>query len=199
MNRFVKYWRNQQNDPNLERGFSLVELIASLTLISVVLSVVYASITFGMNTFNKVRIENSLRDEGDIIMSSIITKLYQYGPDEIEQSYSDTLKQQVMLKLIVNGVTTDKEPIEIKTDANGKGLLYLDGDKLDLASTIVVADDGTNQAGHSGTTAPKSYIKLICRDNYAACSSGLIEIRLSLAQTYGGKTFDMDLVSRFGF
>ncbi|TYP70104.1 prepilin-type N-terminal cleavage/methylation domain-containing protein [Paenibacillus methanolicus] len=185
MKQSVKTWlRRRAGD---EQGVTLIELIASLSLVSVVLGVVYSSITFGMSTYNKVRIENSLRDEGDLIMSSIITKLYTYGPDEITQDASDTNRRRITLEPPITGSGDQGvETIEIRPREEGQpqSVLYIAGVDISTVSDIM---------------ADQSSIRLVCRENQNMCSSGLIEIQLRLEQTYGDRSYHLDLESKFGF
>ncbi|WP_308637913.1 PulJ/GspJ family protein [Paenibacillus silvisoli] len=186
MNRFVNLLRRRSTDRNAEGGYTLIELIASLTLLSVVMGVIYASITFGLNTYNKVRIENSLRDEGDLLMSSIITELYRVGPSRITQSDASGLNQSIRLTLpkIAEGDTGGTEDIEIRANDSAKSALYIGGHEIAIESEVVKND---------------SSITVSCSNKQTGCSSGMIEINLQLLQTYGGNNHTLKLQSRFGF
>ncbi|MFC4103337.1 prepilin-type N-terminal cleavage/methylation domain-containing protein [Paenibacillus xanthanilyticus] len=196
MRAFVNRLRERARD---ERGLTLIELIASLTLLSVVMGIIYSSITFGMSAYNKIRIENSLRDEGDLIMSSIISKLYTYGPDSIAQSKSDAYRQRITLKLA--GMESEEIVFDY-SDESAKNALFFkrkndDGvvtnsDEVELDSELVVQSDADWQEG--------SYIRLVCSDtSKSSCSSGLIEIQLKLRQMYANENHDLVLESKFGF
>ncbi|MDG0790658.1 hypothetical protein OMP38_07160 [Cohnella ginsengisoli] len=67
---------------------TLIELIASISIMSMALLAIYGVIHFGFNTYHKVTIENSLRDEGDLIMSTVISQLYDKGATSVTQSAS---------------------------------------------------------------------------------------------------------------
>ncbi|WP_181438852.1 type II secretion system protein [Paenibacillus sambharensis] len=173
-----------------ERGFTLIELIASLTLLSVVLGVIYGSITFGINAYNKISIENSLRDEGDLIMSSIMTELYTFGPDELEQL--DAGGTKVVLRL-----NEEREKVEhqvyIARNTENKGALFI-GDANVRREIPVQAEVVPVSAEEPGGSS----IKLSCPQGNA-CSSGLLEIRLLLRHMYGDEPMELELVSKFGF
>lgn len=186
MKRFVDRLRKEDG------GFTLIELIAALSLLSVVLGVIYATITFGMSSYERVKIQNSLRDEGDLAMSAIMTKLYAYGPDKLAQ-----LDAGSGVRLIPAFAETQAEVIRIGKDANGKGTLFIgknpavleetdSGEALDLTSSLV-------------TEGEASSILLGCEDGGKECASGLLTIRLRLLQSYGGRDYTLDLESRFGF
>lgn len=197
MRAFVNRLRDRARD---ERGLTLIELIASLTLLSVVMGIIYSSITFGMSAYNKIRIENSLRDEGDLIMSSIISKLYTYGPDQISQSKADTYRQRITLQLA--GVEPEMIQFNFSDDSAKNALFFttkskdgtstLKNDEVKLDSELVVNQDQNWRSG--------SYIRLVCSDSSKnACSSGLIEIQLKLRQVYANENHDLVLESKFGF
>ncbi|SFT29438.1 type II secretion system protein J [Paenibacillus sp. BC26] len=198
MNRFVNSLRKRLTGKDAEGGYTLVELIASLTLLSVVLGVIYSSITFGMNTYNKVRVENSLRDEGDLIMSSIITELYRVGPSRISQSDA-SLSQSITLTLpeissedpIETGDDPLREVISIKPNTSNKSALFIGNREVVIDSEIVPKSTPTDNESSS--------ITLKCVSGQTGCSSGMIEINLKLRQEYGDRNFDLKLESRFGF
>ncbi|MBB3108735.1 prepilin-type N-terminal cleavage/methylation domain-containing protein [Paenibacillus phyllosphaerae] len=224
MRKFVKRWRRHSGSAS-EKGFTLVELIASLTLLSVVLGVIYSSITFGLNTYNKVRIENSLRDEGDLIMSSIITQLYALGPEKIVQSDNGS-RQSIELVLPKTDADQTENPSFVirlapSEDDPAKTSLYLQDEDpdttdevpltsnirintitLNYASADVTIDKNAVAAGSTASSvANGSYILLQCRNSNVpyGCSTGLIHIGLRLSQTYDGRDFELVLNSKFGF
>ncbi|REE66679.1 prepilin-type N-terminal cleavage/methylation domain-containing protein [Paenibacillus taihuensis] len=206
MNRFVNFYQRltqRLRSNGGERGFTLIELLASLTLLSVIMGVIYSSITFGLNTYHKVRIQNELRDEGDVIMSTIISELYQVGPTRISQT--DPYHQSMVLTLpeIQSEDGSDSssvlEPIQIRAvkqaDGTDKNTLVIGSgvnERIIEAQSDIVVDR---------TDPSASSITVSCMNNDAAngCGSGLIEIKLKLRQEFGNKNYDLDLESRFGF
>ncbi|MFB9325198.1 prepilin-type N-terminal cleavage/methylation domain-containing protein [Paenibacillus aurantiacus] len=196
MRAFVNRLRERARD---ERGLTLIELIASLTLLSVVLGILYSSITFGMSAYNKIRIENSLRDEGDLIMSSIISKLYTYGPDNIAQAKTDAYRQTIKLNL--TGFNSEEIRFDYSDDSAKNALIFKEinkdgvvtgSEEVTMDSELVVNADANWKEG--------SYIRLVCSDtSKTACSSGLIEIQLKLRQVYADENHDLVLESKFGF
>lgn len=67
-----------------EQGFTLIELIASLTVFAMIAGIISGLTLFGVRSYDKITIQNELRDEADLIMSAIITKLYTYAPDKVQ-------------------------------------------------------------------------------------------------------------------
>ncbi|MFC5453090.1 prepilin-type N-terminal cleavage/methylation domain-containing protein [Paenibacillus aestuarii] len=176
MKRFVK-WMKQ------EEGFTLAELIASLTILGIVSGTIYAVITFGFNSYNKVTVENALRDEADLIMSSTMTELYTLGPTSIKQ-VTDGIELTRTEKDLEGHTITHNSQIMLK-ELSGKVGLF----------TGETGKPATIDADLSGST-----ITLDCSGKASECSSGLIEIDLHLAQNDNrGTVHRINLTSRFGF
>ncbi|CAI6040870.1 prepilin-type N-terminal cleavage/methylation domain-containing protein [Cohnella sp. JJ-181] len=158
-----------------ERGLTLVELIATVSVFSIVMLAIYGIIHFGLGTYHRITIENSLRDEGDLLMSSVITELYDFAPESVSQSI-DGLK----LSKKAAEIGGNEDYIELKDRA-----MYISGDKLEIRSDVL----------------DSSSIAVTCTasDEASACTAGLIEINLELSQTYDGRDQRLKLQSRFGF
>lgn len=155
-----------------ESGLTLIELIAAISIMSMAFITIYGVVHFGFNAYNKIQIENSLRDEGDLLMSTIISQLYDKGAESVQQT-----SDGILLKGLDNGLYA----IQIQD-----GQLKVDGSTpSEIETRSKLKDD--------------SAIRLVCRPASSQCGSGQIEIKLHLYQTYGGREQDMELDSRFGF
>ncbi|GLX69297.1 PilW family protein [Paenibacillus glycanilyticus] len=174
MREFVKKWRSE------EQGLTLVELIASMTLLSIAAGIIFSVITFGMNTYNRIETENALRDDGDLLMSSIITELYSYGPDLIAADPDG-------VKLIRDVGTPEDRKIFFQNKQ-----LHI-GDRIIDTRSEVELPDQTNASSET------SAIELKCSTNVTECSSGLITIKLVLEQKHNGRNQQLTLESKFGF
>ena len=124
MRRFAKLLKRDD-------GYSLIELIAALSLLTIVMGVIYSTITFGVNAYHRVQIQNSLRDEGDLAMSSMMTKLYTYGPDKLVQT-SDGI-------LLLSGLVEQKTEMKLQTDEQGNRAAYHWGS---VAAALLIAGNG---------------------------------------------------------
>lgn len=71
-----------------EEGLTLIELIAALSLFSLVAGLIYGVMMFGIQSYERVTMENTLRDESDLLMSAIITEIYTFAPTTIYSSTS---------------------------------------------------------------------------------------------------------------
>ncbi|WP_052087950.1 PulJ/GspJ family protein [Paenibacillus wynnii] len=163
-----------------EQGFTLIELIAALTLFTMVAGLISGVTMFGFRSYHKITVENALRDEADIIMSSIITELYTYGPEQVRITSGG-------IELLKTG--SPSHSIEVLGEdiiVNGKSTGAAAGSALALRSTMTGSRiSATRSDGRASSVN-------------AVFDSGLIQIELVLA--YDGNNEDkMELESQFGF
>ncbi|HEY2492044.1 MAG TPA: prepilin-type N-terminal cleavage/methylation domain-containing protein [Paenibacillus sp.] len=187
MTKYVKRIRGEQ-------GFTLIELIASLTILTLVVGIIYSVTMFGLRSYHKVQIENSLREEADILMSSIISELYVFGPENVSQTESKG-----------DRVGDNSSLLELKRMDKEKEIgreILMDSGKLYIRDIAKGADEGSNTGEilvQSELIQPGSEVRLTCSNGKLTCSSGLIEIKLVLEQTFESKDYQLELNSRFGF
>lgn len=163
-----------------EEGLTLIELIASLTLFAMVAGLISGVTMFGFRSYHKITIENALREEADLIMSSIITELYTFGPEQVR----NTVGGIELLKAGSPPRTIEVTEKEIVINRNAT--------TPDSGSPIAVR----SELGDSSISATRTDGNA-CSTN-SVCDSGLIRINLVLA--YEGKEEDkMELLSQFGF
>ncbi|OAB42957.1 PilW family protein [Paenibacillus glacialis] len=174
-----------------EQGFTLVELLASLMVLALVIGIIYPVMMFGLRSYHKVQIENSLREEADILMSSIISELYVFGPESVSQPAS------------TDPFIGNNGPfIELMRVDNGKKVereIRMDSGKLFIRDKV----NGPSNTGEipvqSQLILPDSELRLTCSNDKTTCSSGLIEIKLVLERTFESREYQLELNSRFGF
>lgn len=61
---------------NNERGITLVELLLAIVISTLVLGIAYGLLLMGMKTYEKVGIEQGLRDEADYVVAQIMQTFY---------------------------------------------------------------------------------------------------------------------------
>lgn len=59
-----------------ESGVTLVEVLATLVIMSIIGTLAYSLLFQGYDNYNRVKIETELRDEADIIMANYISDFY---------------------------------------------------------------------------------------------------------------------------
>ncbi|WP_172198309.1 type II secretion system protein [Saccharibacillus qingshengii] len=183
-----------------EEGVTLIELIAVLSIMSIILGIISTTIFFGFRSYNRISVENNLRDQGDVLMSSIITELYTSAPDRVYPLTDDS------------GNTYGIQLVEENADGTPN---------MDTAEEIVI-QDGQLEIHRSKTDTTASYEatrirgggKLVVSsanaDSYIGLEgknlnvfgyleTGLIKIKLVLWMDNGSDASEITLESRFGF
>lgn len=95
-----------------QKGVTLVELLATLTIFSIVMAAIYGAWTFGVKAYNRTAIEGQLRDEADYIMTTIMNELYDLNPQEVgtkwlsQDESVDFTTTSISKKLFESGKTT---------------------------------------------------------------------------------------------
>lgn len=176
-----------------DKGFTLVELIASISVFTVLVGLVSVVTFSGFREYHRITVENSLRDEGDLIMSSIMTELYTFAPEYIENSEE--------------GIVLTKEQagsLEQREIAIRGGSLVIGEPATTSALTeeeeYIYSNESTSvQAAldHSVIVA-KMADERLCQDN-AYCESGIIYIQLILQRSENDRDYSLELESKFGF
>ncbi|MWV46643.1 prepilin-type N-terminal cleavage/methylation domain-containing protein [Paenibacillus sp. HJL G12] len=187
MKNFVKRLRR-------EEGFTLIEMIATLAVMTLVLGLVYSLTVFGMRSYHKISIENSLRDEADLLMSAVITELYTFSPDSVEAKIAGGTTAVVLRK---NGVQA--HVIEI---ADGKLSIapYQDkGTNPDADPDASVDPIGAEVTRNIESTLTKDSSLTVDCTGFTVCQSGTLSISLELEQTYENRPYQLNMQSRFGF
>lgn len=173
----------------LQQGFTLIELIAAITLFSMIVGIISMVTMFGFRSYHKITIENSLRDDADIIMSSIINELYTFAPERVERTSTN---DGILLKKKKSDTDSADEVIKI---AFTQGQLVIGAETAGPAvdSRTTVMSDLTGSLISSAT--PDGRFCSVA----SPCDSGLIEITLQLAQKYDGRDYTLEMKSKFGF
>lgn len=178
-----------------EQGLTLIELLVSLVLFSMLALLVSTVMMFGFRSYHKVSVENKLRDEGDLLMSSVITELYTFGPDTVAASKtinpdSKERETSIILTRINSEGGIDKVQISIANQA-----LYIKDIPLKGPSSSTGIDARTAITSKLG---PESAIELECNINQT-CESGLVHVKLQLISPGDDKGKGLSLESNFGF
>ena len=192
-----------------EQGFSLIEMIAAMTLFSLILGIISMVTMFGFRSYHKITIENSLRDEADIIMSTIITELYTFSPEKVENTATG-------LKLVKGNeerlISLQQEQVPAdSTSDTGEGTggstenESSSGGKTQIILSDVINQHSTNEritgiiSDLNGSSVSSSLLDGRSCVISSPCQSGLIDIQLVLTQYYDGRAYELNLNSKFGF
>ncbi|MCZ0754769.1 PilW family protein [Anoxybacillus sp. J5B_2022] len=69
---------------NNEKGLTLLELLATVTISFLIIGVMYNVFMSGIKTYQRIGIENELRSEADYMMTIVFNRLYEFAPDGID-------------------------------------------------------------------------------------------------------------------
>lgn len=81
-----------------EKGITLVELLATIVIVSIVAALSYSILFQGYSNYQRIKAENELRDEADLIMASLIKDIFVLKSSEIrlDKSCSSGTKQSFL-------------------------------------------------------------------------------------------------------
>jgi prepilin-type N-terminal cleavage/methylation domain-containing protein len=159
---------------NNVKGLSLVELLAAITISSLILASIYGVFFSGLNAYKRIHIENQLRSEADYIVATIMNKLYQLSPDGINMDKTTNTQIQFLSdkqKVIDPSVgIVEEEPkptLETLTVALQDSSIIVNGEQLHSERLKIVAD--------------KSEFSYICaKQEENICRSGVVTITLTV-------------------
>jgi len=179
MRRFVNSIKEQ-------KGYSLVELIAALSIFSLIAGSIYGVINFGFKAYDRVTVENSLRDEGDIIMSAIMSEFYTQGPDTVE-NFSTNNENGILMHIKTSDEKGDHVSVRHVVIDNSDHKVYIYNDQKTAISAVELKSQIMSD----------SMIHINSCTN--GCTNGLINVTLNLSQTSKGREQKLKLQSQFGF
>lgn len=108
------------------KGLTLVELLATLTILSFIGIVIYSVLFNGIRSYERTMEETKLRDEADYIMANFIDKFFVLKASEIT-SYPDENTNINYITVIGNGG-------EAKFFGFKDGKIYVGGEELKLSN-----------------------------------------------------------------
>ena len=67
-----------------EKGITLIELLATLTISMIILPIIYGVFSSGIKLYNKIQVEGQLRDDADYAVTMVMNTFYSYPFDEVK-------------------------------------------------------------------------------------------------------------------
>lgn len=187
-NRFANMWKR-------EEGVTLIELIAVLSLMSMILGIISTTIFFGFRSYNTVGVENRLREEGDILMSSIITELYVFAPDHVYPLANG--KGFQMLHVTADGTEDPSDATTVSINET-TGQLEIQKANVDY-SRIPDPFQSTRINGRIVQGLSAITLEGNKAGGFDYYTTGSIKIKLALTLGEGTDSSQIELESRFGF
>lgn len=158
-----------------ERGLTLIELLVGLAITSVIAASAYGVFTAGTKAYKRIGIENQLRSEADVIMTTIFNELYAFAPDGLKEDesndYTLTFVNQVKKEIDTNtGLVEEKEKgnetLQIIIDTSSE-TLQINNKQITTSNLRIIPEQST-------------FTYTCMRKQQNVCKSGIISIRLSV-------------------
>lgn len=115
-----------------ELGFTLIEILVTVVILSIVMIIIASVLTAGLNTYRSTSIKNEMRTEADVVMTTIIKQTYSQNISNL--SISDNKK--------VVTLNENNERIGIE---NGTLFVELLNPENKLEKTFISSEDFTLQ------------------------------------------------------
>lgn len=188
-----------------EKGITLYELLATITILAIVLPVIYGVFQSGLSLYNKIQIEGQIRDDADyaisMMMNSFNSLPYDYVTIEGDSKISlyDTEKTVFEKNTKENSsfYTYEKEKITPE-NAKVRSIEFVD---QQLKSETITAVSINNQILEGSGDFTGSKIRLSCsktaQEDKNRCLHGLIYITFVIDQARLKRPLTLE--SQFGF
>ncbi len=176
-----------------ERGVTLVELLVTISLISLFGTIMYSVFLTGVNLYQKIEVEGQLRDDADYIATAILNEMYSNSPKSVKAFKDSSTGKEGIILVRANQKNVDGYLVEEDTSQPEKTIkIYFDQDKF-----VIESNSGTTQeiktvdikskftTIHNSSSNPtKSMITLgsdgQCNAGSTECQHGTIQLKLAL-------------------
>lgn len=123
---------------NNEKGLTLVELLATIVLMSIVGTLAYALLSQGYSNYQRVNAESELRDEADIIMSTLIKDLFSAKSSEVQLVNSCSSNGFATTNLTISKTNRPVQKIVFKPSSNNtdEGIVTINGEPVSFSDNV---------------------------------------------------------------
>lgn len=174
------------------RGMTLIEVLATITITAILSTVIYSTFTTGLKLYQKIGIEGQLRDDADYIATMILNQLYDHKPNFVENySNPDTGAKGIRLVRFKDH-TVNQYIVEESKEIASEILIYELDNKFYIETlkgegppkVEITSETAENTELTSAELPNKSSISLrnpcTTKDENGNCSHGIIELNLVL-------------------
>ncbi|MBP0725412.1 prepilin-type N-terminal cleavage/methylation domain-containing protein [Bacillus sp. RG28] len=176
-----------------QNGLTIIELLAALSLLSMVLLSMNGLFNLGLKTYNKVTVEASLRDEADYVVAMVLNQLYSTHYDDIKPSNDGSLTFSAFKQPIINQYDDFANTNEDISNLAQIGTLKIENGTIQYTT---LSDKNEQQAQKYQTDSSihlteKSSISMTCtkqestilisngtKTSVATCKSGILDLNL---------------------
>lgn len=126
---------------NNENGLTLVELLATLVLMSIVGALAYSLLSQGYSNYQRVNAESEMRDEADIVMSTLIKDLFSAKSNEVQLANSCNSNGWATTQLTVSKKNQPVQKIIFKpaSSISGKGMVTINDKAISFSDDVSIA------------------------------------------------------------
>lgn len=124
------------------QGVTLVELLATIIIVSIVATLTYTILFQGYSNYQRVKVEAELRDEADLIMASLIKDIFTLKKSEVQLVDSCTIDvSNAYLNVTKTHPVTGVKAAPYKTGLDGGKVIvkgsqvHTSSDNIELVST----------------------------------------------------------------
>lgn len=186
-----------------EKGVTLYELLATVTILAIVLPVIYGVFQSGLSLYNKIQIEGQLRDDADYAVSMMMNSFnsipFDYVQMDEENKISLVDTEHTVFKKnqkeTSSFYTYEKENLH---EEDSRSIEFVnqevDGNSINSVSINNKVLEG--QGDFSGSTINLSCSKT-SKENSNHCIHGLIQVNFVINQSRLNKPLTLE--SQFGF
>lgn len=158
---------------NNEKGLSLLELLAAMTISTFILAAIYGVFLSGIKTYQRIGIENELRSEADYMMTIVLNNLYQFSPDGIDTT-ATTNERIVFINNKQKKIDTRVGLVEEQETAAESFTIELQNDALSINGQPISSD-------RLKIMTSQSKLSYTCvRQEGNMCRSGVVTVVLAV-------------------
>ena len=175
-----------------QNGLTIIELLAALSLLSMVLLSMNGLFNLGLKTYNKVTVEASLRDEADYVVAMVLNQLYSSHYDDIKPTPDGSLTFSAFKQPIINHYDDFSNTNEDVSNLAQIGTLKIENGTIQY-TTLSDQNKSTQnyQTDSSIHLTDKSSISMTCtkqestiltsngsKTSVVTCKSGILDLNL---------------------
>ena len=126
-----------------ESGFTLIEVLITLVIMSIVSGVIYSVFATGLKLYQKIGIEAQLRDDADYVATMILNEMYNNPPNFITNYETSTSKGIELVRFKPKNV--DGYLVEDSTEIEQDLLIYFESDRFYVERIQRVMEEGVEK------------------------------------------------------
>jgi prepilin-type N-terminal cleavage/methylation domain-containing protein len=173
------------------RGMTLIEVLATLVIMSILSVVIYSVFVTGLKLYQKTGIEGQLRDDADYVATMILNEMYNSPPNYILNYENNVTNAKGIQMVRYKPKNVDGFIIEDSTEIEDNILIYQENNKFyieklnekneSIGKTEIQTEKAKNTTVNDGVNSETSSISIgSCSllDPSGKCQHGRISLNL---------------------